>query len=43
MSHFFEALAQGKPVRTTLEDGVRALELAEIATQSWREGRVVML
>jgi myo-inositol 2-dehydrogenase / D-chiro-inositol 1-dehydrogenase len=43
MSHFFDALARGKPVRTTLEDGVKALELAEIATRSWREGRVVTL
>jgi myo-inositol 2-dehydrogenase/D-chiro-inositol 1-dehydrogenase len=30
-------------VRTTLEDGVKALELAEAATRSWREGRVVAL
>ncbi len=43
MSHFFDALAQRKPARTTLEDGVKALELAEIATRSWREGRVVTL
>ena len=43
MSHFFAALAQGKPVRTTLEDGVKALELAEAATRSWREGRAVTL
>jgi myo-inositol 2-dehydrogenase / D-chiro-inositol 1-dehydrogenase len=43
IAHFFEALIQAKPVRTTLEDGVKALELAEAATQSWREGRVVAL
>ncbi len=43
IAHFFEALTQAKPVRTTLEDGVKALELAEAATQSWREGRVVAL
>lgn len=43
MGHFFDALTQGKPVRTTLEDGVKALELAEIATRSWREARVVTL
>jgi len=43
IAHFFDALAQGKPVRTTLEDGVKALELAEAATRSWREGRVVTL
>jgi myo-inositol 2-dehydrogenase / D-chiro-inositol 1-dehydrogenase len=43
IAHFFEALTQAKPVRTTLEDGVKALELAEAATQSWREGRVITL
>ena len=43
LRHFFDAMTQGKPVRTTLEDGVRALELAEAATRSWREGRVVTL
>jgi myo-inositol 2-dehydrogenase/D-chiro-inositol 1-dehydrogenase len=43
IAHFFEALTQGKPVHTTLEDGVKALELAEAATQSWREGRVMTL
>jgi len=41
IAHFFDALTQGKPVRTTLEDGVKALELAEAATQSWRDGQVV--
>ncbi len=43
IAHFVDALTQGKPVRTTLEDGVKALELAEAATQSWREGRAVTL
>jgi myo-inositol 2-dehydrogenase/D-chiro-inositol 1-dehydrogenase len=43
MGHFLEALIHGKAVRTTLEDGVKALELAEAATQSWRDGRVVTL
>ena len=33
----------GKPVRTTIEDGVKALELAEAATTSWREKRIVEL
>src|SRR5215468_5754617 len=28
IAHFFDALTHGKPVRTTLEDGVKALELA---------------
>jgi len=43
IAHFFDALSQGKPVRTTLEDGVKALELAEAATQSWREQKLVAL
>jgi myo-inositol 2-dehydrogenase/D-chiro-inositol 1-dehydrogenase len=43
MAHFFDALATGKPVRTTVEDGLKALELAEAATTSWREKRVVEL
>ncbi|HTP47251.1 MAG TPA: inositol 2-dehydrogenase [Casimicrobiaceae bacterium] len=43
MAHFFEALAKGTPVRTTIEDGVKALELAEAATTSWREKRIVEL
>jgi myo-inositol 2-dehydrogenase/D-chiro-inositol 1-dehydrogenase len=43
MAHFFEALAKGSAVRTTIEDGVKALELAEAATTSWREKRIVEL
>ena len=43
MEHFFDAVASGKPVRTTIEDGVKALELADAATRSWREQRVVEL
>ena len=43
MAHFFESLASGKPVRTTIDDGVAALELAEAATMSWREQRIVEL
>ena len=43
MAHFFDALSGAQPVRTTLEDGVKALELAEAATQSWREGRAIAL
>jgi myo-inositol 2-dehydrogenase/D-chiro-inositol 1-dehydrogenase len=43
MAHFFEALARGTPVRTTIDDGVKALELAEAATTSWREKRIVEL
>jgi myo-inositol 2-dehydrogenase / D-chiro-inositol 1-dehydrogenase len=41
MAHFFEALAQGKHPRTSMEDGVAALALAEAATISWRERRMV--
>jgi len=43
MAHFFDALAHGKPVRTSIEDGVKALELADAATLSWREKRIVEL
>jgi myo-inositol 2-dehydrogenase/D-chiro-inositol 1-dehydrogenase len=43
IAHFFEALADGTPVRTTIDDGVKALELAEAATTSWREKRIVEL
>ena len=43
MAHFFDAIANGKPIRTTIEDGVKALELAEAATISWRERRIVQL
>ena len=43
MAHFFDALAHGKPVRTTSQDGVKALELADAATTSWHEKRIVAL
>ncbi|ALK30313.1 inositol 2-dehydrogenase [Burkholderia plantarii] len=43
IAHFFAALTRGEPVRTTIADGVKALELAEAATRSWREQRVVRL
>ncbi len=43
MAHFFEAVATGRPIRTTIDDGVKALELAEAATISWREKRIVSL
>ncbi|MEP7208153.1 MAG: inositol 2-dehydrogenase [Casimicrobiaceae bacterium] len=43
MAHFFDALAHGTAVRTTIEDGVKALELADAATRSWHEGRIVEL
>ena len=43
MAHFFDALTNGTPLRTTVHDGLKALELAEAATLSWRESRVVNL
>lgn len=43
MAHFFDALASAKPVRTGIDDGVKALELADAATTSWREKRIVEL
>ena len=43
MAHFFEALGKGTKVRTTIDDGVKALELADAATTSWREKRIVEL
>lgn len=43
MAHFFDALANGTTLRTTVQDGLKALELAEAATLSWRENRIVML
>ena len=42
-SHVFDAIATGRPIRTTIDDGVKALELAEAATISWREKRIVTL
>jgi myo-inositol 2-dehydrogenase/D-chiro-inositol 1-dehydrogenase len=43
LAGFFADLAAGRPPSPSLEDGVRALELAEAATLSWREGREVVL
>ena len=43
MGHFFDALGSGKPMRTSIDDGVAALALAEAATTSWREKRIVTL
>ncbi|HVE48931.1 MAG TPA: inositol 2-dehydrogenase [Casimicrobiaceae bacterium] len=43
MADFFEKLATEKPMRTSIEDGVKALELAEAATTSWRDKRIVTL
>jgi myo-inositol 2-dehydrogenase / D-chiro-inositol 1-dehydrogenase len=41
IAHFFDAVTRGLPVRTTIADGLKALELADAATRSWREGRAV--
>ena len=43
MAHFIDAVAGGRPVRATIADGVKALELADAATRSWRERRIVEL
>lgn len=43
IAHFFDALLNGVGVRTTIDDGVKALELAEAATTSWRENRTINL
>jgi myo-inositol 2-dehydrogenase/D-chiro-inositol 1-dehydrogenase len=43
MAHFFAVLAGRDKLRTTIEDGVKALELADAATISWKEGRIVKL
>ena len=41
MGHFFEVLAGRAMPRTSIDDGVKALALAEAATTSWREKRIV--
>jgi myo-inositol 2-dehydrogenase/D-chiro-inositol 1-dehydrogenase len=43
MAHFFAVLAGREKLRTTIDDGLKALELAEAATTSWREGRIVTM
>ncbi len=43
LAHFFAVLAGKEQLRTTIDDGLKALELAEAATTSWREGRIVRL
>ena len=43
IAHFFDAMVNGTPLRTTVHDGLKALELAEAATTSWREQRIVHL
>ncbi|RQR60241.1 inositol 2-dehydrogenase [Burkholderia sp. Bp9125] len=41
IAHFVDALRDGAPVRTTIDDGLAALELAEAAMASWQTGRVI--
>jgi myo-inositol 2-dehydrogenase/D-chiro-inositol 1-dehydrogenase len=43
MAHFFDVLAGRARARTSIDDGVAALALAEAATTSWREQRIVKL
>jgi myo-inositol 2-dehydrogenase/D-chiro-inositol 1-dehydrogenase len=43
MAHFFEVLAGRAVPRTSIDDGVAALALADAATTSWREQRIVEL
>jgi myo-inositol 2-dehydrogenase/D-chiro-inositol 1-dehydrogenase len=43
MLHFAAVLRGEAPPRTGIQDGVRALEIAEAATRSWKEGRAVAL
>jgi myo-inositol 2-dehydrogenase/D-chiro-inositol 1-dehydrogenase len=43
MEHFLDALARGTPVRTTIADGVKALQLADAATRSCESGQAVAL
>jgi myo-inositol 2-dehydrogenase/D-chiro-inositol 1-dehydrogenase len=43
LAHFFAALAGDGKIGTSIDDGVKALELADAATTSWREQRIVQL
>ena len=43
MAHFFDVVAGRATARTSIDDGVAALALAEAATLSWREKRIVSL
>ena len=43
MAHFIDAIVHKQPARTSIEDGVKALALADAATRSWREKRIVEL
>lgn len=41
IEHFFDCLQSGKPFRTTVEDGVKAQQLADAATLSAQSGQPV--
>jgi len=43
MAHFIDAIGRKAPVRTSIDDGVKALALADAATRSWREKRIIEL
>ena len=43
MAQFYEVRAGGAPPRTSIDDGVAALALADAATTSWREQRIIEL
>ncbi len=43
LDHFIAVLAGQDKLRVSIEDGVKALELADAATTSWRENRIVRL
>lgn len=43
MAHFFDVVQRGVTPRTTVKDGVKALELADAATRSWQENRLISL
>ena len=43
LDHFVAVLAGQEKLRVSIADGVKALELADAATTSWRENRIVRL
>ena len=43
LDHFVAALGGHEKLRVSIEDGVKALELADAATTSWKENRIVRL
>jgi myo-inositol 2-dehydrogenase / D-chiro-inositol 1-dehydrogenase len=43
MAKFFGAVLENGPLPVTIEDGVKALELADAATRSWAEQKIITL